>query len=84
MAACVPVRTAGRQTLENAIALVEANPLWGAHVVYGDTDSMFVHLPVSGGSGRAGGCSRSKEGPVSVHASKAACAKLIGSDMWLK
>jgi hypothetical protein len=36
----------GRQTLENAIAMVEAHPKWGAHVVYGDTDSMFVHLPV--------------------------------------
>lgn len=36
----------GRQTLENAIALVEGHPQWRARVVYGDTDSMFVLLPV--------------------------------------
>eukprot|EP00798_Chlamydomonas_sp_ICE-L_P022552 gene22552-29677_t len=35
----------GRQTLENAITLIESNPEWSAKVVYGDTDSMFVHLP---------------------------------------
>ncbi|KAK9818869.1 hypothetical protein WJX74_003598 [Apatococcus lobatus] len=35
----------GRQTLENAIAQVEARPEWNARVVYGDTDSMFVLLP---------------------------------------
>ncbi|EFJ43266.1 hypothetical protein VOLCADRAFT_66026, partial [Volvox carteri f. nagariensis] len=35
----------GRQTLENAIAMVESNPEWRARVVYGDTDSMFVQLP---------------------------------------
>ncbi|GIL62894.1 hypothetical protein Vafri_17102, partial [Volvox africanus] len=35
----------GRQTLENAIAMVESNPEWRARVVYGDTDSMFVLLP---------------------------------------
>ncbi|GIL69760.1 hypothetical protein Vretifemale_737, partial [Volvox reticuliferus] len=34
----------GRQTLENAIAMVESNPEWRARVVYGDTDSMFVLL----------------------------------------
>jgi DNA polymerase zeta len=32
-------------TLENAIHLVESHPEWHAHVVYGDTDSMFVALP---------------------------------------
>lgn len=35
----------GRETLENAIRLVESNPDWNARVVYGDTDSMFVLLP---------------------------------------
>lgn len=32
----------GRETLERAIRLVEATPSWGARVVYGDTDSLFV------------------------------------------
>jgi len=38
---------AGRSTLEHAIGLVEAETeRWsGAKVVYGDTDSLFVHLP---------------------------------------
>lgn len=35
----------GREALEAAIALVAANPDWAADVVYGDTDSLFVHLP---------------------------------------
>ncbi|GFH23879.1 DNA polymerase, partial [Haematococcus lacustris] len=35
----------GRQTLENAIRLVEGHPHWKARVVYGDTDSLFVLLP---------------------------------------
>lgn len=34
-----------RETLENAIRLVEASDRWKARVVYGDTDSMFVLLP---------------------------------------
>eukprot|EP00271_Cylindrocystis_brebissonii_P007773 TRINITY_DN21469_c0_g2_i1.p1 TRINITY_DN21469_c0_g2~~TRINITY_DN21469_c0_g2_i1.p1 ORF type:complete len:1040 (-),score=209.68 TRINITY_DN21469_c0_g2_i1:154-3132(-) len=34
----------GRQTLERAIAVVNEHPRWGARVVYGDTDSMFVLL----------------------------------------
>lgn len=34
-----------RETLQYAIKFVENNPKWGAHVVYGDTDSMFVRLP---------------------------------------
>ena len=39
-----PVHQNGRETLENAIHMVEANPEWKARVVYGDTDSMFVLL----------------------------------------
>lgn len=35
----------GRETLEKAIALIEENSRWGAKVVYGDTDSLFVYLP---------------------------------------
>ncbi|KAJ1734176.1 DNA polymerase zeta, partial [Coemansia biformis] len=36
----------GRETLESAIRLVHSRHAeWGARVVYGDTDSMFVHLP---------------------------------------
>ncbi|EFN82226.1 DNA polymerase zeta catalytic subunit [Harpegnathos saltator] len=34
----------GRETLERAIKLVESTPKWGARVVYGDTDSLFVLL----------------------------------------
>ncbi|KAK8185258.1 DNA polymerase-like protein zeta catalytic subunit [Phyllosticta capitalensis] len=34
----------GRETLEKAIALIHSEPRWGAEVVYGDTDSLFVHL----------------------------------------
>ena len=34
-----------RETLERAIHLVEATPCWGAQVVYGDTDSLFVWVP---------------------------------------
>jgi DNA polymerase zeta len=34
-----------RETLERAIHLVEATPHWGAQVVYGDTDSLFVLVP---------------------------------------
>lgn len=34
----------GRETLEKAIALIHSVPRWGAEVVYGDTDSLFVHL----------------------------------------
>ncbi|KAL1923394.1 uncharacterized protein VTP21DRAFT_8374 [Calcarisporiella thermophila] len=35
----------GRQTLERAIDVINTTSKWGANVVYGDTDSMFVHLP---------------------------------------
>uniref|UniRef100_A0A6P4FM18 DNA polymerase zeta catalytic subunit n=2 Tax=Drosophila rhopaloa TaxID=1041015 RepID=A0A6P4FM18_DRORH len=35
----------GRETLERAIKLVEANDKWNVRVVYGDTDSMFVLVP---------------------------------------
>lgn len=34
-----------RETLERAISLVGNNKQWGARVVYGDTDSMFVLVP---------------------------------------
>lgn len=32
----------GRETLERAIKLVESTRRWGARVVYGDTDSIFI------------------------------------------
>ena len=35
----------GRRTLERAIAMVNGRQEWGARVVYGDTDSLFVELP---------------------------------------
>lgn len=35
----------GRETLQRAIALVESTEEWGARVVYGDTDSLFVMIP---------------------------------------
>ena len=35
----------GRSTLERAIEMVNGHEKWRSHVVYGDTDSMFVHLP---------------------------------------
>ncbi|UYV71365.1 REV3L [Cordylochernes scorpioides] len=34
-----------RQTLERAIKFVNSMHKWKAKVVYGDTDSLFVHLP---------------------------------------
>lgn len=34
----------GRETLERVIQLVNTTPEWGARVVYGDTDSVFVEL----------------------------------------
>ncbi|KAF2460555.1 hypothetical protein BDY21DRAFT_280750 [Lineolata rhizophorae] len=34
----------GRETLEKAIALIHSDERWGAEVVYGDTDSLFVYL----------------------------------------
>jgi DNA polymerase zeta len=37
------VQTA-RETLEKAIALIHSVEKWGAEVVYGDTDSLFVYL----------------------------------------
>ncbi|KAI9144807.1 hypothetical protein BKA69DRAFT_1054554 [Paraphysoderma sedebokerense] len=35
----------GRETLEKAIKLINNHSEWGARVVYGDTDSVFVYLP---------------------------------------
>lgn len=35
----------GRETLEKAVDIIEKNDDWGAKVVYGDTDSLFVYLP---------------------------------------
>lgn len=35
----------GRETLQRAIDLVEKTAEWGARVVYGDTDSLFVLVP---------------------------------------
>ncbi|KAF3930258.1 hypothetical protein ABW20_dc0106413 [Dactylellina cionopaga] len=35
----------GRETLEKAIETIHAMERWGAEVVYGDTDSLFVYLP---------------------------------------
>jgi DNA polymerase zeta len=35
----------GRETLEKAIELIHATGEWGAQVVYGDTDSLFIYLP---------------------------------------
>ncbi|RMZ78528.1 hypothetical protein DV737_g3843, partial [Chaetothyriales sp. CBS 132003] len=34
----------GRETLEKAIAYIHSVERWGAEIVYGDTDSLFVHL----------------------------------------
>ncbi|KAI9808566.1 MAG: hypothetical protein M1825_003715 [Sarcosagium campestre] len=34
----------GRETLEKTIALIHSVKRWGAEVVYGDTDSLFVYL----------------------------------------
>lgn len=35
----------GRETLQRAINLVDTTSEWGAKVIYGDTDSLFVLLP---------------------------------------
>ncbi|KAH7358579.1 DNA polymerase family B [Plectosphaerella cucumerina] len=34
----------GRETLERAIAFIHSQERWGAEVVYGDTDSLFIYL----------------------------------------
>ncbi|PIA14409.1 DNA/RNA polymerase [Coemansia reversa NRRL 1564] len=46
---CVEIADAivqsGRETLENAIRLIHSRHAeWGARVVYGDTDSLFLHM----------------------------------------
>ncbi|KAF9568379.1 hypothetical protein CPC08DRAFT_402859 [Agrocybe pediades] len=35
----------GRETLEKTIDVIDSTSKWGAKVVYGDTDSVFVYLP---------------------------------------
>ena len=35
----------GRETLEKAVRIIDSTKKWGAKVVYGDTDSLFVYLP---------------------------------------
>ncbi|TBU65073.1 hypothetical protein BD310DRAFT_944016 [Dichomitus squalens] len=35
----------GRETLEKAIRIINSTTKWGAKVVYGDTDSLFIYLP---------------------------------------
>nr|VWO96738.1 DNA polymerase (EC [Ganoderma boninense] len=35
----------GRETLEKAIRTIDSTKKWGAKVVYGDTDSLFIYLP---------------------------------------
>lgn len=35
----------GRSTLEQAIKWIHENRAWDAHVIYGDTDSLFVRIP---------------------------------------
>ncbi|RPD62939.1 hypothetical protein L227DRAFT_584639 [Lentinus tigrinus ALCF2SS1-6] len=35
----------GRETLEKAIRIINGTKKWGAKVVYGDTDSLFIYLP---------------------------------------
>ncbi|KAF8898732.1 hypothetical protein BD779DRAFT_1485278 [Infundibulicybe gibba] len=35
----------GRETLEKAITTINTTEKWGAKVVYGDTDSLFIYLP---------------------------------------
>ena len=46
---CVEIADAivqyGRETLEKAMDLINGSKKWGAQVVYGDTDSLFVYLP---------------------------------------
>ncbi|EPQ60815.1 DNA/RNA polymerase, partial [Gloeophyllum trabeum ATCC 11539] len=34
----------GRETLEKAIRIIDSTKKWGARVVYGDTDSLFIYL----------------------------------------
>ena len=34
----------GRESLEKAIQTIDSNTEWGAKVVYGDTDAVFIFL----------------------------------------
>ncbi|KAF1809952.1 putative DNA polymerase zeta catalytic subunit [Eremomyces bilateralis CBS 781.70] len=38
------ITQSGRETLERAIAIIHSVERWGAEIVYGDTDSLFIHL----------------------------------------
>ncbi|KAK4054930.1 DNA polymerase zeta [Microbotryomycetes sp. JL201] len=46
---CVEIADAivqtGRETLEKALRTIHEKKEWGARVVYGDTDSLFIYLP---------------------------------------
>ncbi|KAK4058006.1 DNA polymerase zeta [Microbotryomycetes sp. JL221] len=46
---CVEIADAivqsGRETLEKALRTIHSKTEWGARVVYGDTDSLFIYLP---------------------------------------
>ncbi|KAL0083348.1 hypothetical protein F4703DRAFT_1861654 [Phycomyces blakesleeanus] len=35
----------GRETMERTIKFINEHPTWGGKVVYGDTDSVFIHFP---------------------------------------
>lgn len=67
------VLQSARETLENAIRMVEASDKWKARVVYGDTDSMFVLLP-----GRSACTPPALHIHVSTTSSPRSCKALLG------